>query len=83
VRKDRKKNGKVDEWYLKKAKEVMSRSELKKRKFTDAVSERELGWDLVYEDDMSVGDDDGNGSGVSEQNKRPGLRGAINQAASV
>lgn len=41
--KDRKKNGKVDEWYLKKAKEVMSRSELKKRKRTDAVSERELG----------------------------------------
>ncbi len=61
----------------------MSRSEFKKRKCTDAVSERELGWDLVYEDDMSVGDDDGNGSGVSEQNKRPGLRGAINQAASV
>jgi hypothetical protein len=83
VSKDRKKNGKVDEWYLKKAKEVMSRSELKKRKRTDAVSERELGWDLVYEDDMSVGNDDGNGNVVSDQHKRLGLRGVLDQAASV
>ena len=55
VSKDRKKNGKVDEWYLKKAKEVMSSNELKIRKRTwVAVTERELGWGfLVNEDDMT------------------------------
>lgn len=32
---------------------------------------------------MSVGDDDGNGSVVSDQHKRLGLRGVLNQAASI
>jgi hypothetical protein len=65
----------------------MSKHELKKRKHIDAVSEREMGWSLVYKDDMSVGDhdgdNDGNGRDYSDGNKILGISGEVNQAVSV
>jgi hypothetical protein len=51
----------VDERYMAKEREIMDSSLNKKRKRENVVRARETGWDVAYEDEISVGggtDDD-------------------------
>ena len=59
----------VDERYMAKEIEDMDSILNKKRKRQHVVMTRENGWDLAYEDDMSLGDnndDDSVGAGAPE-----------------
>ena len=58
VKEDRAKNKAVDERYMAREKELMDSILNKKRKRQHVVMARENVWDVAYEDEMSVGEDD-------------------------